>query len=118
MLATASFLSVCSAGAMRRPERVNYRGEKNSLGARMNVNPQRLTPRSRNSGFHHAAKILFAASPVWAVMPAADRVPVGHVITATHRLLRQRVQCVGPLDGCAIECKLPSLQVSDHQWLC
>jgi multidrug efflux pump subunit AcrB len=33
------------------------------------------------------------------VMPAAvDRVPVRHVITATHGLLRQRVQCIGPLD--------------------
>src|SRR5438093_10173770 len=32
-------------------------------------------------------------------MPAAvDRVAVGHVITATHGLLRQRVQCIGPLD--------------------
>src|SRR5713101_7963739 len=51
------------------------------------------------SRFHHAAKILLAASPGWAVMPAAlDRVPVGHVITATHGLLRQRVQCIGPLD--------------------
>src|SRR5882724_10692403 len=51
------------------------------------------------SRFHDAAEILLAASPVWAVMPAAvDRVPVGHVITATHGLLRQRVQCIGPLD--------------------
>src|SRR6266704_1182330 len=51
------------------------------------------------SRFHDTAKILLAASPVWAVMPAAvDRVPVGHVITATHGLLRQRVQGIGPLD--------------------
>src|SRR6266446_2451871 len=51
------------------------------------------------SRFHDTAKILLAASPVWAVMPAAvERVPVGHVITATHGLLCQRVQCIGPLD--------------------
>src|SRR6266478_5239882 len=51
------------------------------------------------SRFHDTAKILLAASPIWAVMPAAvNRVPVGHVITATHGLLCQRVQCIGPLD--------------------
>jgi hypothetical protein len=34
---------------------------------------------------------------IWAVMPAAvDRVTVGHVITATHGLLRQRVQGILP----------------------
>src|SRR5713101_6542018 len=51
------------------------------------------------SRFHDTARFLLAAFPTWAVMPAAvDRVPVGHVITATHGLLRQRVQCIGPLD--------------------
>ena len=70
-------------------------GKEHRSGARMNVNPLPVNA----SGFHHPAEILLAASPAGALMPAAvNRVPVGHVVTATHGLLRQRVQCIGPLD--------------------
>ena len=70
-------------------------GKEHRSGARMNVNPLPVNA----SGFHHPAEILLAASPAGALMPAAvNRVPVGHVVTATHCLLRQRVQCIGPLD--------------------
>jgi len=70
-------------------------GKEHRSGTRMNVNPLPVNA----SGFHHPAEILLAASPAGALMPAAvNRVPVGHVVTATHCLLRQRVQCIGPLD--------------------
>jgi len=60
----------------------------------MNVKPLSVNA----SGFHHSAEILLAASPAGALMPVAvNRSPVGHVITATHGFLRQRVQSIGPL---------------------
>jgi hypothetical protein len=44
------------------------------------------------SRFHHTAKILLTASPVWTLMTTAvDRGAVGHVIASTHGLLRDWV---------------------------
>ena len=44
------------------------------------------------SRFHHTAKILLTAAPVWTlVATAVDRAAVGHVVASTHGLLRDRI---------------------------
>src|SRR5258706_16130222 len=51
------------------------------------------------SHFHHTAKILLTASPVWTLMTTAvDRAPVGHVVASTHGLLCDWIYRVGQLN--------------------
>ena len=59
--------------------------------------PAEVESQLGNSRLHHTTKILLAAAPVGALMPAPmPGIPIRQVVAALHRMLRQRIQCVRP----------------------